>query len=270
MIEIGNTLREARTRQGLSIHDAEEATKIRTRYLQALEEEDFEVIPGSTFVMGFMRTYASYLGLDADMLVEEYRNRYDPRYLDAHRLPTTRVRTRSARPPSSRSNYVVVAILALIIILVLAWIGWGNRTKSPATMETPSTTTTRSVSTTTLSGAAVTDATTAVTTTATTGEGAGDASEGDNHAQDQGELTVVVEAQNDRCYLMVREDSGSGRTLYSQTLNENEEVTFTTDDVLWMNIANPSAVVLVINGSRHEVPEPYGIFKVTAAGLERL
>lgn len=270
MIEIGNTLREARTRQGLSIHDAEEATKIRTRYLQALEEEDFEVIPGSTFVMGFMRTYASYLGLDEDMLVEEYRNRYDPGFLDAHRLPTARVRPRSARLPTSRSNYVVVAILALIIILVLAWIGWGNQAKSPATMEKPSTTTTRPAGTTALSGAAATDATATVTGATTTGEGAGDAPGGDNQGQGQGELTVVVAAQNDRCYLMVREDSGSGSTLYSQTLNENEEVTFTTDDVLWMNIGNPSAIVLVINGSRHEVPEPYGIFKVTATGLERL
>lgn len=287
MVEIGNTLREARTRQGLSIHDAEEATKIRTRYLQALEQEDFEVIPGSTFVMGFLRTYALYLQLDADALVEEYLSQHDPQFMDCHRLPTIRMRSRSSRSPSSRSSYVVVAILALIIILVLAWIGWGNRGKVPATMETPSTTTAGLVSAGTLSttpfstgtraSATVTESTAQSVETQGEGEHSGDTqSEGapvvveGRQAQEASELIVQVKAQDDRCYLMVREDSEGGRTLYSQTLDENEEVTFTATNALWMNIANPSAIALVINGMRYQAPEPYGVFKVTAAGLERL
>ena len=64
--EIGNTLREARIRKGLSIKDVEDATKIRSKYLEALEEDDFEVLPGPTFVKGFLRTYAVFLKLDAD------------------------------------------------------------------------------------------------------------------------------------------------------------------------------------------------------------
>lgn len=127
-MEIGKTLREARTRQGLSIHDAEDATKIRTRYLQALEQDDFETIPGSAFVMGFLRTYADYLGLDADTLVEEYRRQYDPRFLADHRIPTTEPQTHPRRRASRGSDYLVVAIVALIILLILAWIGWGDRT----------------------------------------------------------------------------------------------------------------------------------------------
>lgn len=133
MIEIGKTLREARTRQGLSIHDAEEATKIRSRYLQALEQDDFETIPGSTFVVGFLRTYATYLGLDADALVAEYLRQYDPRYLEPHRLPGPQVapgrKGRAGRAPS----YVIVAIIAIILIVVLAWLGWGSRGSTPRT-----------------------------------------------------------------------------------------------------------------------------------------
>ncbi len=261
MIEIGNTLREARTRQGLTIHDAEEATKIRTRYLQALEQEDYEVIPGSTFVMGFMRTYASYLGLDADALVEEYISRYDPGFLDAHRIPPTKLRSRRSSALGRRSNYVLVAIVALVIILLLAWIGWGNRRNSPATMEaTTAVTTTQSGRSVTTGGSSSGQG---VTTSLTSAESA-------SGTAATGELTVVVKAQNDRCYLIVREDSAAGKTLYAQTLDENETVSFTAAKVLWMNIANPSALVMEINGRQQEVPEPYGTFRVTAAGLERL
>lgn len=271
MIEIGKTLREARTRQGLSIHDAEDATKIRTRYLQALEQEDFEIIPGSTFVMGFLRTYATYLGLDADSLVDEYRNRFDPRFLDPHKLPTgTRTRSRPSRPASRSSNYVLVAIIALVLILLLAWIGWGNRRGSSATMETPVSTTSTTASSSALPADASRSPSTQDATTAGTSEQAAAGTTTTRVASATGGLTVEVTAKNDRCYLIVRDGSATGKTLYSQTLNENETITFEAKAALWMNIANPSAIVMKINGTSHEVPEPYGIFKVTAAGLERL
>src|SRR5665811_189435 len=72
MFEIGDTLREARIRQGLTLKDVEDSLKIRGKYLQALEDDDFEVLPGRTFVRAFLRTYATYLGLEADVLVAEY------------------------------------------------------------------------------------------------------------------------------------------------------------------------------------------------------
>ncbi|MBA2567065.1 MAG: helix-turn-helix domain-containing protein, partial [Thermoleophilaceae bacterium] len=73
MPPIGETLREARLRQGVDIAEVEQATKIRAKYLRALEAEEFDRLPGSTFVRTFLRTYAEYLGLDPQMLVEEYR-----------------------------------------------------------------------------------------------------------------------------------------------------------------------------------------------------
>src|SRR5215208_5812045 len=79
MPSIGETLREARMRQRLDIADVEARTKIRAKYLRALENEEFGMLPGSTFVRTFLRTYAELLGLDPQRLVEEYRTNYEAR-----------------------------------------------------------------------------------------------------------------------------------------------------------------------------------------------
>src|ERR671923_210888 len=77
MPSIGETLREARMRQRLDIADVEMRTKIRAKYLRALENEEFGMLPGPTFVKTFLRTYAEMLGLDPHVLVEEYRANYE-------------------------------------------------------------------------------------------------------------------------------------------------------------------------------------------------
>jgi cytoskeleton protein RodZ len=76
MFEIGNSLREARLRQALEFPQIEQATKIRSKYLRALEEEAFEVLPAQTYVKGFLRSYAEYLGLDGQLYVDEFNSRY--------------------------------------------------------------------------------------------------------------------------------------------------------------------------------------------------
>ena len=77
MPDIGSTLREARMRARIDITEVEQATKIRAKYLRALENEEWNLLPGSTFIKSFLREYADYLGLDARTLVEEYKLRYD-------------------------------------------------------------------------------------------------------------------------------------------------------------------------------------------------
>jgi cytoskeleton protein RodZ len=77
MPSIGETLRDARMRQRLDIADVESRTKIRAKYLRALENEEFGMLPGPTFVKTFLRTYAEALGLDPHLLVEEYRASYE-------------------------------------------------------------------------------------------------------------------------------------------------------------------------------------------------
>jgi hypothetical protein len=77
MPEIGQTLRETRMRNRVDITEVEAGTKIRAKYLRALENEEWDLLPGPTFVKTFLRSYADYLGLDSRALVEEYKQRYE-------------------------------------------------------------------------------------------------------------------------------------------------------------------------------------------------
>jgi hypothetical protein len=70
---VGPTLREARKRRELEISAVEEATRIRPRFLRAIENEEWDVLPGGVYTRGFIRTYAAYLGLDGDRLAEDFR-----------------------------------------------------------------------------------------------------------------------------------------------------------------------------------------------------
>jgi helix-turn-helix protein len=76
VFEIGSSLKDARLRQGVDLAEAELATKIRSKYLSALEEERFDILPAQTYVKGFLRSYAEYLGLDGQLYVDEYNSRY--------------------------------------------------------------------------------------------------------------------------------------------------------------------------------------------------
>ena len=77
MPEIGQTLRETRLRNRVDITEVEAGTKIRAKYLRALENEEWDLLPGPTFVKTFLRSYADYLGLDSRQLVEEYKQRFE-------------------------------------------------------------------------------------------------------------------------------------------------------------------------------------------------
>src|SRR5919199_2032621 len=100
MFEIGNSLREARLRQHLDFDDAEQATKIRGKYLRALEDEQFDLLPAETYVRGFLRTYAEFLGLDGQLYVDEYNSRFV--LGDEEAALPGRPRRSQARPGSQR------------------------------------------------------------------------------------------------------------------------------------------------------------------------
>jgi cytoskeleton protein RodZ len=145
MPSIGETLREARMRQHLDITDVEARTKIRAKYLRALENEDFGMLPGATFVKSFLRTYAEFLGLDPHLLVEEYRVRHDPRDESELTPFAPRPRGRERRPPPRNPApwlggvLAVVGILALLLILGLT--GGGGDEEKPRAPATTTTTT---------------------------------------------------------------------------------------------------------------------------------
>jgi hypothetical protein len=112
VFEIGSSLREARVRRGLDFPQVETATKIRGKYLQALENEQFELLPAETYIKGFLRTYADYLGLDGQLYVDEFNSRY----VAAEEQP---IRARShVRPRRSRRIQRNVLLLGLGLIAV--------------------------------------------------------------------------------------------------------------------------------------------------------
>lgn len=126
MPEIGETLREARMRQHLDIADVEARTKIRAKYLRALENEEFGMLPGPTFVKTFLRTYAEALGLDPQVLVEDYRATHEPRE-EAEQMqpvgPTAVARDRRRGPAPPRGPWVVIGLAVLGVVVALAIIG---------------------------------------------------------------------------------------------------------------------------------------------------
>src|ERR671937_284468 len=75
---IGDTLREARMRQKIDITEIEAKTKIRAKYLRAMENEEFDLLPGTTFAKSFLRTSADAPGLVAPRLVEDYGPQCEP------------------------------------------------------------------------------------------------------------------------------------------------------------------------------------------------
>ena len=138
MFEIGNSLREARVRRGIDFAQAEVATKIRGKYLRALEDEQFALLPAQTYVKGFLRTYAEYLGLDGQLYVDEFNSRYVTG-ADEHEPRARRSAARPQRRNRRIETNIVLASLAVIAVLVIivisAWkAGGGNsNAKAPTT-----------------------------------------------------------------------------------------------------------------------------------------
>jgi cytoskeleton protein RodZ len=155
MAEIGATLREARMRQRIDITDMEVRTKIRAKYLRALENEEWDLLPGPTYVRSFLRTYAEALGLDAKLLVEEYKLRSDPveaGELHPIRRPSQRERDRRGRQrePRGLPRGAILGLVLALIVVALFVIGQGQEDEPPETVATtPAQTTEREPRTTT-------------------------------------------------------------------------------------------------------------------------
>lgn len=113
-------------RAGLDIAEIESETKIRTKYLRALENEDWSALPGPTYIRSFMRTYADALGLDGRMLVEHYRLRHE-RPSDHDLAPIGAARRRAPRARRAVPRWLLIAVLVVILVVALWWLG----TRSP-------------------------------------------------------------------------------------------------------------------------------------------
>jgi cytoskeletal protein RodZ len=128
MTEIGATLRETRIREKIDIGTVEASTKIRAKYLRALEHEEWGILPGPAYAKSFLRTYAEFLGLDAHMLVEQYRTQFErPEELELPAFGRPKRKRRRPRFPGPPSSALAVAIVAAVLIGFLFILGVTNK-----------------------------------------------------------------------------------------------------------------------------------------------
>jgi hypothetical protein len=215
VFEIGTSLREARLRRQIEFAEAEYGTKIRSKYLRALEDERFELLPSHTYIKGFLRSYADYLGLDGQLYVDEYNSRYvvgeeDAPVRVARRVPAARARRAERR----ESKLVVLALLGIAIVtslLIAAWrfgspdetaVHGVNTNPSPASVPVPS-----------------------------------------------GQARLELRATKGDSYLIVRSRSAIGKVLYQGTLERGQKQRF-DGQVLWLRLETPGNVLAKVNGNR--------------------
>ncbi len=224
MFEIGNSLREARLRREIEFAEAEYGTKIRGKYLRALEDERFELLPSHTYVKGFLRSYAEYLGLDGQLYVDEYNSRYVTGEEDAPVRATRRVPAAKARRTERReSNIVLLALTAIGIVTALVIVAWrfGGVEEEPVRgLTTPK-------------QQAVTPA-----------------------PQAAGTARLELRATKGDSYMVVRSGSaiGEGNVLYEGTLERRQKQRFESR-VLWLRLETPGNVLVRLNGNRVKLPK---------------
>lgn len=122
MSSIGNILRTERETQGRTLTEVSKAVYIKTKYLSALEEENFAVIPGEVYVKGFIRAYASYLGMDGEELVAQYDGPSEPVLLQKEvpaAVESGKGRRRRRRKTVSWPEITIIVGVILFILLIV-------------------------------------------------------------------------------------------------------------------------------------------------------
>lgn len=227
MFEIGGSLRAARLKRELTPTDVQKAIRIRDRYLQALEEERWELLPGDAYVKGFLRTYADYLGLDGNLYVEEYNSRFARPDEQPLLVPERFARTR--RPLAGVGflrPLIAVGVIAAIVAGLAAWqlsASSGGKQGTPTT--TPPPTTTASHHHTTPRKPPKKHVSVALPTRA------------------------VLVAARGNCWLDIHARSQNGRLIYEGTLMQGKTLPVQlASGPVWMTVGDPSALDVHLAG----------------------
>ena len=241
MFEIGSSLREARERQGLDLATVERQTKIRGKYLRALEDEQFEVLPAQTYVKGFLRTYAETLGLDGQLYVDEYNSRFvagdDEAHVRPRRSTQRRAREQQTRRFESSVVLIVLAAIAVVTVIVIAaWKSGGGKPSTPVDLAPKKPRQTHSRPAVAARG-----------------------------------VLLVVSAPRGNSLLEVHARSATGPLRYQGTLLEGHTPLKFWAKQLWVNVGTPASLSFKINGRRVSVPggKP-GVFLFTRAGVRTI
>jgi len=253
VFDIGNSLREARVRQGLDLNRVEADTKIRAKYLQALEEENFEILPAETYVKGFLRTYANYLRLDGQLYVDEFNSRFAT--YDEPIVSQPRARRSRSRPVES--NFVAVGlagIVAVTVLVVVAWqFGTGGDPSSSDVVDLLGGQTTVTVAS---------EPPPPPPPPATT-----EAPLVPPPATEPKSAKLILTAVYGPCWISVYAASPAGELLYEGTLEKGQTQRFTKKR-LWIEVGAAENLVVALNGEPVSFPDGPSVVVVTAEGVE--
>lgn len=118
MAELGELLQQARAYKGVSLREAERATRISRQYLEALEGDDLEHLPPAAYARGIVRNYATYLGLDPNTVLQLYDKGSGQPQKQAEIVPAvTDLKVRSHWAP----NFAIIAFMVVVSAIVFAW-----------------------------------------------------------------------------------------------------------------------------------------------------
>jgi cytoskeleton protein RodZ len=242
MLEIGESLREARSRRGLDFPEAEAATMIRARYLEALEREQFDLLPSGAYRRSFLREYAAFLGLDGDLLVQEYQLQFEPLEPEPE-PPSRRMPSWLEDLPIGRSLLIagVVAVFG-VAVWQLGSTGGHPPATPPAQAAPPP--------------RRHTATTPALTPPAP-------------RSVRKAPAVLVLTAARGSCWLQVRIGSSSGQSVYEHTLQPGQTVRFGLGKPLWIRLGAPWNLDATI-GKRaiRSLPASTGDALATASGLQ--
>ncbi len=237
MFEIGNSLRDARVRQGLELPELETQTKIRAKYLKALEEEQFDLLPGDAYVKGFLRTYADRLGLDGQLYVDEFNSRF----ADAEEpviASQPRSRSRSARAESHAVLLALVGIVAVTVLVIAAW-RFGSTTDGAETEPLP------------------------------TPPAPATVAEAPPSAPGTEPVVLIVTAARGPSHVEVHEGSALGELRWEGTLQQGKSQEFRGTE-LWLAVSKPRNLEFELDGKRVKDVSVRGpaVLVASADGLE--
>lgn len=242
MFEIGATLREARVRRRLTLHQVEEDTKIRVKYLQAMENEEFDVLPAPAYVKGFLRSYATYLGLDADVILEEYLSRHMPRQ-ENHPFGGSSALRPQQHHSRRRSGLAFLALLAVLILALIYLLNPPPKENASPIVNPSLLSPSASVST----------------------------SPSPSPSPSRSPVThrtVVRIRATQQCYIDVRKGSATGTPLFQSVLAAGATKTFTITGALYLTIGgDPAHLTLTVNGKAIRTQgAPSGVSYLIAKG----
>ncbi len=126
-MEIGSVLKEAREAKNISLEMVEQRTNIRKKYLNALENEDFELLPGRVYAKGFLKNYANFLDLDPHPLLAAF----DEKNPIPKEEEEPDIQTFVALEKPKRTGYIVVGIIGAMLVFFLAYNPWNNQVDAP-------------------------------------------------------------------------------------------------------------------------------------------